>query len=414
MNRDERIAQLDDRLEVLPDRTERLWAKNKFQVFGVQRAPTSLLVLNPTNRRFTAERMEVELHLQRKLDPLAYPGDEKSIISLLLDRDPHVEGDGVVGKQSKATDALLGDWAKRQQEHPLWIRPDGFVSNGNRRLALVKRLASQRGTEGFDWIEVVVFPYNVFSDDDLFEMEAREQLTEGLKMRYSDLNGLLTLRDVAEKEGIDWHDEESIAAVASRLQYLVKRSNASYARIQLDAIKYMSEYLVHIDEPDNFPKMRRSVERFRDVGKNMAWVAREDPSRKADMLEACFGIISAGGRYGDVRDLRTMLASDPDPFDALLAEIRRLEDAAVPDDEPEVEEQESIEEEPFEDEDEDEPTDTGPSPAARYPKRQVKRAIDLHLDRQRNEHNADVEFQVRSSSERLAGVDVDELARLLV
>lgn len=110
-----------------------------------------------------------------------------------------------------------------------------------------------------------------------------------------------------------------------------------------------------------------------------------------------------------------MLAGDPDAFDALLAEIRRIEDAAVPD-EPDVEEEEeeeALEEEPFEDEDEDEPTDTGPSPAPRYPKRQVKRAMDLHLDSQRNEHRADIEFQVRSSADRLLSVDVDELVELL-
>jgi hypothetical protein len=416
VNRDERIAQLQDRLGSLPDRTERLWAKNKFQLFPVRRAPTDLLILNPTNRRFTAERIDVESQLQRQLDPLANPSDEKSVISLLLDRDPHVEGDRVVGKQSKATEALLADWEKRQQEHPLWIRPDGFVSNGNRRLALLKRLSEERGTEGYDWVEVVVFSYEDFTDDDLFEMEAREQLTEGLKMRYSDLNALLTLRDAAEKLGIDWHDEESMSEIASRLQYLVRRSNAAYARIQLDGIKYMSEYLAHIGEPGNYPKMRRSVERFRDVGKNIAWVAREDPSRQADMLEACFGLISAGGRHGDVRGLRTMLAKDPDTFDALLAEMRVIEDEAPPQDQEDEEEidDEAIDEEPFEDEDDDDDSaDSGPSPAPRYPKRQVKRAIDLRLDRQRNKHRQDIEFQVRSSADRLADVQVKELAEFL-
>jgi hypothetical protein len=415
VNRDERIAQLQDRLGSLPDRTERLWAKNKFQLFPVQRAPTDLLILNPTNRRFTAERLEVESQLARPLDPLANPNDEKSIVSLLLDRDPHVESDRVVGKQSKATEELLADWEKRQQEHPLWIRPDGFVSNGNRRLALLKRLSEERGTEGYDWVEVVVFSYEDFTDDDLFEMEAREQLTEGLKMRYSDLNALLTLRDAAEKERIDWHDDDSMSEVASRLQYLVRKSNAAYARIQLDALKYMSEYLTHIGEPGNFPKMRGSVERFRDVGKNIAWVAREDASRQAEMLELCFGLVSAGGRYGDVRGLRTLLAKDPDGFDALLAEIRVIEDEAPPqeqEDEDEVDEG-SIDDESFEDEDEEDPADTGPSPAPRYPKRQVKRAIDLRLDQQRNKHRDDMEFQVRSSANRLADVQVEELAEFL-
>jgi hypothetical protein len=412
MNRDERIALLKDRLEEVADRPQRLWAKNAYRVFTVYRAPTELLILNPTNRRFTAERMEFEAALGHALDPIAREEDEKSIISLLLDRDHQIEGARIVGKQSKATDALSVDWDKRQQEQPLWIRSDGLVSNGNRRLALLKRLADQRGRDGYDWVDVIVLDDPPYDDDDVFEMEAREQLTEGLKMRYSDLNQLLTLRDAADREQISWHEDASVLEIAGRLQHLVRRNNVAYAKIQLDAIRYMQDYLEHIGEAENFPRLRRSVERFRDVGKNMAWVRREDPEREADMLEACYGAISSGKRYGAVRGLRIMLATNPDKFDELLKEMRQVEDEAPPDEDAPDDEAIAEEEEEFGDE-EDEVPDEDPSPAPHYPRRSVSRVLDLALDEQNNPHRDDGEFQVRSAASRLADVDPECLPGLL-
>jgi len=180
MTKDERSAALKEKLDPAGDRTERIWAKNDFVDFPVFKAPTDLLALNPSNRRFRAEAQEAEEELSHPLDPLASAEDEESVISLLLDRDPHVDGTKVVGKSSKDTEALILDWEKRHQERPLWIRPDGLVSNGNRRLAMLKRLQAERGMEGYDWVDVVVLDEETYDEETLFEMEAREQLTEGL------------------------------------------------------------------------------------------------------------------------------------------------------------------------------------------------------------------------------------------
>ncbi|HEY1855425.1 MAG TPA: hypothetical protein VGG40_12650, partial [Solirubrobacterales bacterium] len=150
MNPDERRQALVDRREPIEGRSERIWTKTDFEDFPVYKVPTDLLVLNASNRRFRAEAQEVEEELARRLDP---DGDEESIIALLLDTDPHVEGQKVVGGHNKDTDALIADWKRRHQERPLWIRPDGLVSNGNRRLAMLKRLQATEGTTGYDWVD---------------------------------------------------------------------------------------------------------------------------------------------------------------------------------------------------------------------------------------------------------------------
>jgi len=198
MNKDERTARLAAKLDGTA-KTDRIWVKGGFQDLPVKRAPTELLYLNDDNRRFRAEAQGAAAELGRRLDPTSNPDDELSIISLLLDRDPHIEGDRVVGKPAKDSIALRRDWEKRGQERPFWIRPDGLVLNGNRRLAMIKRAQAELGAEFSSYVDVIVFPEEEYDDDVIFDLEATEQLTEGLKVRYSDINVLLTLRDAAER-----------------------------------------------------------------------------------------------------------------------------------------------------------------------------------------------------------------------
>jgi hypothetical protein len=407
VNRDERIATLSDKLESIKDRTERIWAKNAFVDFPVYKAPTDLLILNPSNRRFRAEAQEVEHELGRRLDPLASPEDEESVIALLLDKDPHVEGDQVVGSHNKDTAALIADWDKRHQESPLWIRPDGLVSNGNRRLGMLKRLQARRGKEGYDWVDVVVLDEQTYDDDTLFEMEAREQLTEGLKLRYTKMNLLLTLKDAAEKLGIDWYDQNSIDEVSNKIQDLVS-SGPQYAKVQLQAVKYMSEYLEWNGTPAEYSQLRGQVERFRDVGKNLAWVAKEDPSREAEMLEVCFQAISVGTSHPDMREIRRILKTDPSVFDEVVKEVETIEEEPTPesDDEPVIDEPTEVDEDEEEDEEEEAEEESRPAAVALSPKKQqIKRAIDVAVRTSRDSRESDPPTDIRLAASRLEKVD---------
>ena len=128
MNAAERAEALAERRTELEGRSARIWTTAEFVDFPVYSVPTELLVLNPENRRFRAEAQAVLKELEA-LDPsLRIEDDEDSIIALLLDKDPHVEGNSVVGSASKDTKALIEDWDRRKQEQPLWVRPDGSVN----------------------------------------------------------------------------------------------------------------------------------------------------------------------------------------------------------------------------------------------------------------------------------------------
>ena len=402
MNPDERAAALAERRELLDGRRERIWTKTDFEDFEVFRVPTELLVLNASNRRFRAEAEEAEAELGRRLDPSA---DEESIIALLLDKDPRVEGNSIVGSRNKDTEALAADWKRRHQERPLWIRSNGLVSNGNRRLALVKRLAAQEGTTGYDWIDVVFMDEQKYDDDTLFEMELREQLTEGFKVRYTKMNGLLTLKDAAEKHKVDWHDRISIKEVAELIQHLVG-NNPGYARVQLEAVKAMSSYLDWIGRPGDFASLRGQVERFRDVGKNMKWLADNAPEHEAAMLELCFLAIQSGTNHPDIREMRKLIKRDPTSFDALVAEVSEIateSDGDEPEPEPDTPPQDEDEEEEDREADlEDEVVTTDRPTTARQ--KRIHEAINAAAQASRA-HGDPPETKLRTAATKLGEVD---------
>jgi hypothetical protein len=245
MNEKERTAMIINEIRRAGAATsqQRLWCKEEWKEFPRCKVPVDALVLNIDKRRFAAERKLMEEKLGHSLDPENNPNDELSVISILLDTSHHVDGDVVKGTPSKDYSALLKDWQKRGQESPFWIRPDGTVRNGNRRLAMLKRLRVEGGIESTRFVDAIVLDPNEINEQELFEMEQREQLTENFKLRYTDINLLLTLRDAAEAQRIDWNSPEDIERVAGELQEFVQGGDKGYAAIQLRAIKYMDDYL---------------------------------------------------------------------------------------------------------------------------------------------------------------------------
>jgi len=412
MNREERVEQLGSKL-ASTDRTERLWVKGANVDFPIYRAPVSSLYLNYDNRRFRAEAQGAAEELGRSLDPLNSDDDELSVMSLLLDREPSVDGQIIVGKPSKEAIALLADWRRRGQEKPFWIRPDGLVINGNRRLAMIKREQAQSGDEFSAWVEVIVFREDQYDDGVLFDLEAREQLTEGLKLRYSDINLLLTLREAAVAHGIVWSDSASIKRVAGLIQHLVN-NDIQYAEVQLNAIRHMDLYLEELEKDGKYFELQGMVERFRVVGSIMSWISTEDASRSDSMLNVLFAAVQAGSNHLDLREIRNLLKTDPEEFDRTYGYVRELEEEEV---------QESLPEEevvPDADDDEDDEDDDLPEadpesiPATQhYPKHAVKRVIDTAVQGVRDAKRNDKRAHVLSAAKRLIDIGPEDLSPYL-
>ncbi len=323
MNATERTKLISERRQKT-EQVERLWCQDKWRNFEVYRVPVEALMLYIDNHRFQAERKLIELKLGRPLDPENIPDDVLAVVSILLDTGHEVDGGTVKGKETRDTEALRADWEARSQESAFWVRPDGSVRNGNRRLAMILRLRSQKGPQGREFVNAIILHPDDVGERDLFEMEQREQLTENLKVRYTDINLLLTLKAAAEARRIDWNDPVSIEDVAGQLQHVAK-GNKQYAGIQLRAIRYMDAFLEDAGRPGAYQDLLRQVERFRDIGKVMLQMETDYPDEAPDMLQLAFAAIRAGNKHEDIRAFRRIFVEDRPRFDRLLESVLKDE-----------------------------------------------------------------------------------------
>jgi len=364
--------------------------------------PVEALLLNVDNRRFAAERTLVEEKLGHELDPENNPDDELALEIILLDVGYDVDGDQVAGgKPGKDYEALKADWLRRRQESPLWIRPDGLVRNGNRRLSMLKRLQREEGLEGNEYVDVVILKPDEIDEVALFDMEQREQLTENLKVRYTDINLLLAIRAAALARGIIWSDAEDIDRVAGELQHIIG-NNQAYAVVQLSAIKYMDAYLDDSDQPGQYHKLIGQIERFRDVGRVMVQVETSYPDDSIDMLRLLFAAIRAGRPHGTIRDLRRMFQRDRDRYQELVDEVDDIEQNWEAGGNPDelADPIDITPEEPEPDEEGEEAEPAGPN-VPNYPKKVVTDAIENALDGFQAAQTDDVIKTLKQVSNRL-------------
>jgi len=408
MNAAERTALIAEKKEAA-DHTYRVWCKDDWHDFPVWKVPVSALLLNVDNRRFAAERKIVEDMLGRTLDPESNPTDEECVTAILLDTGLVSEDGHVHGKPTKDTLALTNDWLRRKQETPFWIRPDGAVRNGNRRLAVIKRLIADGGSEGLSTVEAVILDPNWLDEDDLFKMEQREQLTENFKVRYTDINLLIALRDAAELEDIDWSDDDDIERVAGLIQHIAG-DDRGYASVQLRAVKYMDAYLADLNKPGQYQLLRRQVERFRDVGILMRQAESDYPDDAADVLRLAFAAVSAGSTHLDIRSIRKMFLEDRAAYEALLEKIDNIE-SEHEDASPELEPPDISED--VEDEEADPGDDTPPPKVRNYPGAEVKTAIDNSVDAFRAAERLDVLNSLVQAWGRLNIIPFERLAEAL-
>jgi len=363
----------------------KLWALDDWTYFDVYTVPVDGLLLNVENRRFRAERMWTENKLGHPLDPENNPDDERSIESLLLDGSYRVEGSRIVGSPSGDAKALRDDWQRRRQESPFWIRPDGVVRNGNRRLAMIKRLQREGGDVGLQHVDAIILPASEIDEAALLEMEQKEQITENFKVRYKDIDYLLAVQEAADHRGIDWFDADSIEDVAGELRGMTEKSTNEVLR-DLYAIKYMDRFLEDSGQPQEYQRLLRTLERFRDIGRMMMRVERDYPLDADRVLQVLFAAVRAGVPYGDIRTIRAMFRDDRERFDQLASSIENAEEdwnsAGAPG---AISEPAVIDSSDDEDEDEDDVAslgeDEGPGPQIEdYPKDTVEDVINDSLD----------------------------------
>jgi len=260
----------------------------KKEVLNVYRLPIKSLRYNIRNGRFAAELRAVEAKKGRKLD--TNDPDDAAIVKKIL------------REQSKEeTQFLKKDLKQKGQIDPGLITHDGYVINGNRRMAIFELLYEEEPDPKFEFLDVQVLPISV-TPKDLWRIEAGLQLSRDKRLDYSPVNQLLKI-----EEGIraGLKPEE----IAKSFYGKVTGKNIVD---DLERLKLMKEYLNYIGKPDDLKLADRLDNHFINLQKQIQKLQRKGVT-KSDINKAIvlgYETILGGVRHLDVRHLAEVILSD--------------------------------------------------------------------------------------------------------
>jgi hypothetical protein len=254
----------------------------------VYRLPTDMLRYNIRNGRFAAEYKELRSKIGRDLDPNDKK-DEEQIKKLLLEQN------------KDATRVLKDDLVKMGQRNPGVVTHDGFVINGNRRMAVFKQLLEETGEDKWRYLEVSMLPKGA-SEQDVWRIEAGLQFSRDERLDYGPINRLLKFR-----EGIDAGlTTKQIAAT------LYGGETSEEVQEAIERLKLIENYLEFVGKPGHFKTAERVQEHFIDLQKFM----QKEKKRGTNYLEImkvvklAFDLIRNGIPHLDLRDLSKIMKEE--------------------------------------------------------------------------------------------------------
>jgi hypothetical protein len=199
-----------------------------------------------------------------------------------------------------AEEGLDEDLKHRGQRAPLVLTTDGYVVDGNRRLAALREQKEQ-------YVDAVVLPQDAQSRD-IYETEIELQMQRETKAEYNWIDQALHI-----EYGIR-ELEESIDTVAKRMR--MTRGDVSR---ELQKLTLVRQYLTWLGEENQYhrvpnPSAGGSMEQaFNDMARSFATppFLRTSAPQKRVVHEACFDAIKNEAGYTDIRTIIKHLTQNP-------------------------------------------------------------------------------------------------------
>lgn len=287
------------------DKTFPISLKGKKKDLRMYQIPIEILFYNIKNGRFAAEYRELVKREGGHLQP-ENPDDATKIQELLLDLD------------KSETIRTYNDIEVRGQWNCGVITEDGYVIDGNRRMAILSKLYDDTGEEKWKFIEVAKLDEPI-SPEDLWSLEAGIQLGKDEIVRYGPVNELLKLR-----EGIDAGlSPESIVKI------LYGYDKPEEITIKLDRLRLIDQYLKFNGTPEKYSQVNNKVEHFINL-QNIIQECRDvgyDPNRVTKIIKVAFELIRESIPHLELRKIRRMIEFDvPDS----ISEIEKAADQIKP------------------------------------------------------------------------------------
>jgi hypothetical protein len=232
-----------------PDANVGLWPleiSGEKRILPFYRIPLDLLCYNVNNGRLAMDVADWEKQNGRKLDATD-PNDATIIKELLLRLD------------KDKTILLKDDIRKKSQMEPGVITNDGYVINGNRRMAILEELHHEEPTGKWSCLEVIWMPPTI-TEKDIWRIEAGLQLSKGKVAEYHPVNELLKIK---QGRNANLTVEEIAAALYGR--------SVDEVRDALRRLELIDSFLDYFKQPGNYALIRQFGlhEYFIDLQKNV-------------------------------------------------------------------------------------------------------------------------------------------------
>ena len=278
--------------------------KGKKHVLSVYRLPLDHLYYNIKNGRFKMEYLLlVQKNGGRDLDP-ENAKDGIKIKKTLLSLDP------------SETRRTMDDMRERGQWVPGVITHDGFVIDGNRRLAILDELSAKN--EEFKYMKVGKLPKDI-EPNDLWKIEAGLQLGKEQIVKYGPINELLKLR-----EGRD--AEISTEEIASTLYGF---ENDKEIKEKLELLDLIEDYLdKFLGKKNQYHLVKDRVEHFIDLMAILKITDQliDDSELKTNVKIASYELIRKKIPHRELRKIREMIKQNST---AALEWITKIAEATI-------------------------------------------------------------------------------------
>jgi hypothetical protein len=268
---------------------ERVFVRGKKKILSVYRLPTEFLYFNIQNGRFAAEYREKIRIEGGVLDPKK-PGDEKIIQKMLLDLDP---------AQTKLDKK---DFSEVGQRKAGVITPDGYVIDGNRRLAIITSMFAEKQEEQWKYMNVARLT-EPLQKEDLWRLEGGYQLGKEQQQKYGPINTMLKIRE-GKDAGL------SNKQIADAL-YGVKEKEIED---MLERLKLVERYLEHINAPERYSLAQGKDNHFINLQAIISNCKQRgyDRVKITNMKTAAFQLIFEGKKHEDIRKINQAINADLD------------------------------------------------------------------------------------------------------
>lgn len=200
------------------------------------------------------------------------------------------------------------------QLQPGVITADGYVINGNRRLAVLRQLYGETGDERFGYMDIAVLPTDA-DRRELFLLEAGLQMTPDSRVRYGPVTTALQIQRGLTELNLDKGE-------------LAHAMNMEIAEVDdyLERLALMTEYLEFVNRPGDYGSLEGRGE-GEGQGKNQHFIEVQKLKTQhggkpywEPMLRQLFLLVRADYSFHEIRKIKNWKRPDIECFADTLAE----------------------------------------------------------------------------------------------